>query len=299
MRNMIAFAALATLLLCAPAFSNETTIEVPQGSGVFPTVGQLNCLEEAGSGRFCAATYECADESGDLWGDLANHDGRRAIGVESPVARERGCTITVDGKAAVRWFVGFSPDGRDGALVGVTANHDAEPPTMRRVAQGSGGSGSFLSWYVERYEIGDIVAEVREQTCGHIKEGTPELDGCLEHTLPLDLGRVVSYITWENTPFTQCAAEYLNDANAMHPNKSGPLEALTTRGLDGSGCSVPGPRNKGIISNPLCRLVATIAARPDPHTLAVNPQTPLPDRYIRCRMLLEEQWEREGFGELL
>ena len=83
MRNMIAFAALATLLLCAPAFSNETTIEVPQGSGVFPTVGQVDCLEEMGGGRFCAATYECADESGDLWGDLANHDGRRAIGVDS------------------------------------------------------------------------------------------------------------------------------------------------------------------------------------------------------------------------
>ena len=84
--------ALAALVLCAGAFPNETTIEVPRGSGVFPTVGQLNCLEEAGSGRFCAATYECADESGDLWGDLANHDGRRAIGVDSPVAvyREGG-----------------------------------------------------------------------------------------------------------------------------------------------------------------------------------------------------------------
>ena len=32
MRNMIAFAVLATLLLCAPAFSNETTIEVPHSA---------------------------------------------------------------------------------------------------------------------------------------------------------------------------------------------------------------------------------------------------------------------------
>lgn len=155
------------------AGANDTVIEVPQGSGVFPTVGQVDCLEELGSGRFCAATYECADDSGELWGDLANHDGRRAIGVDSPVARERDCSITVDGQAAVRWFTGFSPDGRNGALVGVTAKHDAEPPVVRRVATGgSGGDGSFLSWYVERYEIEDVVAEVRHAACGHFEDGT-------------------------------------------------------------------------------------------------------------------------------
>ncbi len=99
---------------------------------MFPTIGQVDCLEEMGSGRFCAATYECADESGDLWGDLANHDGRRAIGVESPVARERDCTITVDGKAVIRWFVGFSPDGRPprpcpGSGVAYNSRHVAIP----------------------------------------------------------------------------------------------------------------------------------------------------------------------------
>lgn len=131
-----AFGIAVVLLAFAQAVVEETTIEVPQGSGVFPTVGQVDCLEDMGSGRFCAATYECADDSGELWGDLANHDGRRAIGVDSPVARLRGCTIAVDGKAAVRWFTGFSPEGGDGALVGVTAKHDAEPPVVRRVAQG-------------------------------------------------------------------------------------------------------------------------------------------------------------------
>ena len=149
------------VLLSGTAFANETTIEVPQGSGVFPTVGQVNCLEEAGSGRWCAAIYQCADDSGDMWGHMANHDGRRAVGVDSPVARGRGCSITVDGKAAARWFTGFSPDGRDGELVGVTARHDAEPPVVQRV---------------ERFEIGDVVAEMRDEVCGHIKEGTPELD---------------------------------------------------------------------------------------------------------------------------
>ena len=284
-------------LLSGTAFANETVIEVPQGSGVFPTVGQVDCLEEAGSGRWCAATWQCADDSGDMWGHMANHDGRRAVGVDSPVARGRGCSITVDGKAAVRWFTGFSPHGRDGELVGVTANHGAEPPVMRRVAQGSGGDGSFLSWYVERFEIGDAAAALREEHCGHIKEGTPELDSCLERTVPQELAQIARYMTWENTPFTQCAAEYLNDANATHPNKTGPLQSLTTRGLDGSGCSVPGPRNWGIVSNPLCRLVATITARPElePYLLS---HTALPERYSECRGLLEEQWEREGFGAM-
>lgn len=31
-------------------YAQTTTIEVPQGSGVLPTVGQVNCLEELGSG---------------------------------------------------------------------------------------------------------------------------------------------------------------------------------------------------------------------------------------------------------
>ena len=112
-------AAMLAAALGAAAFAQETTIRVPQGSGVFPTVGQVNCLEEMGSGRLCAATYECSEGSGRLWGDLANHDGRRAIGEDSPVARGRDCTITVDGKATVQWFAAYSPRGRDSELVGL------------------------------------------------------------------------------------------------------------------------------------------------------------------------------------
>ena len=114
-------AAMLAAALGAAAFAQETTIKVPQGSGVFPTVGQVNCLEDLGSGRLCAATYECSGESGRLWGDLANHDGRRAIGEDSPVARGRDCTVTVDGRAAVRWLTAYSPAGRDGELVGLTS----------------------------------------------------------------------------------------------------------------------------------------------------------------------------------
>ena len=94
MRTTI-LAALA-LLPALHAFGQTTTIKVPQGSGVFPTVGQINCLEDVG-GRYCAASWECGDESGTLWGDMANHDGMRVLGVTSPVARRRGCAIEVDG----------------------------------------------------------------------------------------------------------------------------------------------------------------------------------------------------------
>lgn len=161
---------LLAALLCGAAIGEDTVIEVPQGSGVFPTVGQVDCLEEAGSGRDCSATYECADESGDLWDDMANHDGRRALGVDSPVARQRDCSITVDGKASVRWFVGFSPDGRDGELVGVTARHDAEPPVVTGVVEASGGNGSLLDWLYNEYDI--TPESVIREECDHIRDGS-------------------------------------------------------------------------------------------------------------------------------
>lgn len=43
--------ALTTQLLCASAFCDETAIKVPQGSGVFPSVEQVDCLEELVGGR--------------------------------------------------------------------------------------------------------------------------------------------------------------------------------------------------------------------------------------------------------
>ena len=277
------------------AGANDTVIEVPQGSGVFPTVGQVDCLEELGSGRFCAATYECADDSGELWGDLANHDGRRAIGVDSPVARERDCSITVDGQAAVRWFTGFSPDGRNGALVGVTAKHDAEPPVVRRVATGgSGGDGSFLSWYVERYEIEDVVAEVRHAACGHFEDGTSHEENCLKYDFPRMLGRVARTAAWENTPFTRCATELHVDLyEHLHGSKPVPLWTLTGSLDGGYYCTEVSQRNR-LAQFRLCLTVATLTTRREHE----NTESNLPGRYAGCRTLLEEQWGREGFGEL-
>ena len=281
----------AALLLAATAFGSETVIEVPQGSGVFPTVGQVDCLEEVGSGRFCAATYECADESGDLWGDLANHDGRRAIGVDSPVARERGCTITVDGKAAARWFVGFSPDGRNGELVGVTAKHDAEPPVIRRVATASGeGSGSFLSWFVERYEIEDVIGETRDAICGHIVVDTVHYDNCLKYSFTPAVSQVARAMSWENTPLARCAAELAvaYDAKLAADSQDREPESPVTM-LRGSSCQA----STGGSTN-ICVVLATIAA----YVFHDAYDEPLPGRFAECRTLFDRQWSDMGFDPL-
>ena len=282
----------AALLLAATAFGSETVIEVPQGSGVFPTVGQVDCLEEMGSGRFCAATYECADESGDLWGDLANHDGRRAIGVDSPVARERGCTITVDGKAAIRWFVGFSPDGRNGELVGLTAKHDALKPVhtvnaTRVVQGGSEGDGSFLSWFVDRFNVGDFRTAWRG-VC------PPDyLNDCVEHGMAV---LVADVMPMENTPVTRCVAELIYDYEAAVDGLFDPT-IHTIRLLARKRWS-----NYFYATFPDDRSSQTVYELP--HRLAVHEEPywamegHLPGRYAKCRRLLEEQWEREGFGEL-
>ena len=152
-RNRLLAVVAGVVLLASPqfGFAETTTIEVPQGSGVFPTIGQVNCLEELGSGRFCAATYECSDDSGELWGDLANHNGRRAIGATSPVANQRDCVITVDGRAAVRWLTGYRPVGREGELVGLTTSAGALPPVVRTMGTDDGGRG-LLFYILERYD---------------------------------------------------------------------------------------------------------------------------------------------------
>ena len=194
-------AAMLAVALAASAFAQETTIQVPQGSGVLPTIGQVNCLEELGSGRLCAATYECSGESGSLWGDLANHNGRRAIGKDSPVARGRDCVITVDGRAAVRWLTAYSPGGRTGELVGLTTSEDALRPVQRVERQTGEGGGRLIDYILERYDV--TITQYVEEQCGHIRQGHVDHRDCVETHLAI----FVPAMNFPVNAFTRCMVE--------------------------------------------------------------------------------------------
>ena len=200
-------AAMLAVALAAAAFAQETTIQVPQGSGVLPTIGQVNCLEEMGSGRLCAATYECSGESGRLWGDLANHDGRRAIGEDSPVARGRDCTVTVDGRAAVRWLTGYSPGGRTGELVGLTTSEDALRPVVRGGSTSTGeGNDRVLLDYV--LEVADTtLADERDRLCGHIQAGHTDHDACVTERVRPVINKAAGLLLLPDTPLTRCLVQ--------------------------------------------------------------------------------------------
>ena len=186
-RNRLLAVQAGMVLLAAAqfGFAETTTIEVPQGTGVFPTIGQIKCLEELGSGRFCAATYECSDDSGELWGDLANHNGRRAIGATSPVANQRDCVVTVDGKASARWLTGYRPEGRTGELVGLTTSADALRPVVRTTGTTGTGDGgrSLLHYIFERHDTS--VAEIAEWECSDYRRETDSYTRCIHDQIGL------------------------------------------------------------------------------------------------------------------
>lgn len=193
---------LAFLLLAAMAHGQTTTMDVPQGSWVFPTLGQVNCLEERGSGRLCAATYECADgESGELWGDMVNHDGRRVIDTDSPVAVKRSCSIEVSGKASVRWLSGYRPEGRTGEVIGLTSFSEAMRPVQVVRREGGFSGGTMLSYVLER--AGVTLPEFIETNCGHIAKGHLDRQEC-DHRL---LRQAVDMSERPNTPLVRCVID--------------------------------------------------------------------------------------------
>ena len=196
---------LAALVAAQPLFANAqtTTMDVPQGSWVFPTLGQVNCLEERGSGRLCAATWECADgESGELWGDMFNHDGRRVIDADSPVAAKRSCSIEVSGKASVRWLSGYRPDGRTGEVIGLTSFGEALRPVHRVLRSATAVNGSVLDYVLERYDV--TLVQFIDDECGHIQEGHEDRTRCEGDHLQQVAMRIM-YVGL--TPFTRCVVE--------------------------------------------------------------------------------------------
>ena len=199
--RMMFFAAASLSVVSA---AQETTMEVPQGSPVFPTIGQVDCLEEASSGRLCAATYECASgESGELWGDMGNPDGRRTTAADSDIALKRGCVVTVDGQAAVRWFSGFRPAGRTGPLLGVTAGAAAKRPVVRTPGTGGASSGLLLDWLIS--EHGYDVQDMLDRECGHIRDEATERRQECEAPLRWVISKVFGVAL---TPYTRCVAEF-------------------------------------------------------------------------------------------
>ena len=183
--------------------ARETTMAVPQGSPAFPSIGQVDCLEEVASGRLCAATWTCADgSSGALWGDMGNADGRRTSGADADIAIKRGCVVTVDGKAAVRWFSGFRPAGRTGPLVGVTAAPRAMRPVVRTSVVGGASDGLLLDWLID--EHGYDVQDMLDRECGHIRDEATEHRRECERRIRRVIGRFVGYAS---TEFTRCSAE--------------------------------------------------------------------------------------------
>ena len=224
---------LRTLLVAAFAWqasAQTTTMQVPQGSGNYPTIGQIECLEEEGSGRYCAATWECSDgSSGTLWNDMYNHNGRQSVVPDHPIATRRDCVVEVDGKASVQWFHGFRPQGRDGSIVGL-ANAAALRPVLA-APEGTGTmanapSGSMLEFILERH--GTTIQEIVELACPIYGFGTvfPTLNHCLSsdrssssrHGVPSSpaptffAGTLYALALTPATPARQCVAEVLEDA---------------------------------------------------------------------------------------
>ena len=217
-RNRLLAVVAGFVLLAVPrfGFAETTTIEVPQGTGVFPTIGQIKCLEELGSGRFCAATYECSDNSGELWGDLANHNGRRAIGAASPVANQRDCVITVDGKASARWLTGYRPAGREGELVGLTTSADALRPVVRTTGTTGTGDGgrSLLHYILERHDTS--VAEIAELKCDDYRRETAAYTECFKDRLR----RTLSYVsTQDDNELTRCLVDHHENWCRQDPSR--------------------------------------------------------------------------------
>ena len=210
---------------------NQTRIPVPQGSPAFPTIGEVRCLEETGRGRYCAATWECGDDSGDLWSDM--DDGPRTVAKESPLATRTNCAIVVDGEAAARWFTGYA---RGDVLAGVTANHMAEAPVVRRVAEGGDGDGNLFDYILDALDT--TLPEIIDDTCGHIREGHSDHTHCVNRILEDALTVVqiqsnaatrcvfdVEWSTWEPTatdgPFWYVA--HSHGADLYVHGGSGPL----------------------------------------------------------------------------
>lgn len=223
---------LAAACLAWQANAQTTTMQVPQGSGNYPTMGQIDCLEQEGSGRYCSATWRCADgSSGYLWDNMANHNGRRAIVADHPVANRLACVVEVDGKAAARWFHGYRPEGRDGGIVGmanaVGALRPVQAPPERTVVVGE--QGSMLEFILERNDT--TLRDIAERLVEDYRERgyclvDGDLDSCLNRVggpaSSVGFGELM--FRWHSkraTAWRQCMVEVLEEDFCSVWNRDG------------------------------------------------------------------------------
>ena len=227
MNRIIVLAATAFAL---QASAQTTTMQVPQGSADYPTIGQIECLEEESSGRYCAATWECGDgSSGTLWRDMEDHNGQRSVVPDHPIANRRDCVVEVDGKASAQWFRGFRPQGRDGSIVGLANATDALRPVQEAPeitgTMDDAPSGSMLAFILERHDT--TIQEVVELACLNLEQhsGPNPLTDCLNsHSWPggdylnYNFGGIIYALALTPaTPSRQCVAEVLEEAYCPPP----------------------------------------------------------------------------------
>ena len=204
------------LLPALHAFGQTTTIEVPQGSGKFPTVGQINCLEDVG-GRYCSATWTCGTDDGELWSDMANNDGRRALDADSPVARKRGCTIEVDGAAEAAWYTAYTPAGMDTAPIGLSAVANPPAAVIRRISEPAVQGGSMIDYLIAEHGL-DFETAKRE-ACRHLRDDAPpeEWNRC-QWAIHIN---TVTLLSMMAAPFSMCAIDLLINMTAVLPEHDG------------------------------------------------------------------------------
>lgn len=273
------------LAVAALASGEETRIPVPEGSAAFPTLGEVRCLEDARSGRYCAGTWECGDERGDLWADM---DVPRTINADSPVATKTGCAIVIDGKASARWFTGYMPSD---TVISVTANQNAEPPVIRRdIRLGGEGDGLWLPWFLAQYDIADWYEELKDAICGHIREGTTQRSRCESNEVPYAAEGFYISMSWINTPFTRCVTELVI---ATHENGTeGGADWHRLYFMDGRFSGSYGLDDMGGALN-------TVPASSELHERwHRRGSNDIPAKYRECRALFVEQWNELNLGDL-
>ena len=179
-------------------------------------------------------------------------------------------TITVDGRAAVRWLTAYSLRGRDGELVGLTTSADALRRVQRVERQGGEGSRKLIDYLLERYGFASVPDYLYERCGLALLPHEEQYYGCIDvHSY-----NVVLLMDIEDTPFTRCMVEAHEEEHC--------------KDLDGEwseACEDPAYR-LGYLSGYRYRLLSVI--RGISRDNIIWRQAGAKDRYERCLPLAQD-----------